>query len=215
MGGNLLGGLDQGRVGSLRADVAINAYARAVTDRIVVPIGRVMVRMGMTANALTLVGLLGTFVGLGIILSGRPVLGAATAGVAAVLDAFDGTVARLRGTQSQLGAFYDSVADRMSDTAVFATAAWIVRDDALAFAVVMVALGMASATSYIRAKAESLGWTATVGLVERTERLLLMLVALGLGFVEVAAWILAVGGTITVAQRLAAVIGQARQGSRA
>ena len=210
-GGLLTEGGSRGRI-SLPT-VAISAHGRRITDRVVVPIGQLLVRVHVTANALTTIGLLGTIAGLAVILAGYPFAGAATAAAAAVLDALDGTVARLTGTQSQLGSFYDSVSDRVSDVAIFSTAAWIVRDDPVAFTVVSIALGSALVTSYIRAKAESLGWDASVGIVERPERVILMLSALGLGFVELAAWLLAAGGLVTIAQRLLAVVRQSRAAS--
>lgn len=190
--------------------MAVNAYARSTTDRIVVPIGRVLVALGVTANSLTFLGLVLVLVGMAVVLTGRPFTGAAIAGFAAVLDALDGTVARLRGTSGQLGSFLDSVTDRLSDAAMFGVVAWLVRDDPLLFAVVVVALAAAQVTSYMRAKAESLGWDATVGLIERPERVFLLLAAIGLGFVPVAMWILAVGGAVTVVQRWVAVVRQAR-----
>jgi CDP-diacylglycerol--glycerol-3-phosphate 3-phosphatidyltransferase len=80
------------------------------------------------------------------------------------------------------------------------------------FTVALVALGAALLTSYIRAKAESLGWTATVGLLERPERVIILIVGIGLGLLPFALWVLAVGGTVTVAQRLRVVRRQAAQG---
>jgi CDP-diacylglycerol--glycerol-3-phosphate 3-phosphatidyltransferase len=190
--------------------VALNAYARAVTDRIVVPIGRGLVRVGVTPNWLTAMGFLLTLAGVGVVLWGHPLGGAILMGVGAVLDAFDGTVARLRGTEGPLGAFYDSVTDRFCDAAVFGAAAWLVRSDPLTFGVAMVAMGAAFITPYIRAKAEALGWVATVGVIERAERMLLLITAIGFEKVAVALWILAVGGVITVVQRLRAVVKQAQ-----
>ena len=189
--------------------MAVNAHFRSVTDRAVVPIGRGMVRLGLTANAITTIGLLGVFVGMGLLLAGRPVLGGWIVAGATVLDAFDGTVARLTDTESQMGAFYDSVADRISDATIFAACAWVAREDPLVFTLVMVAFAAALITSYIRAKAESLGWNATVGLIERPERVAIILPAVGYGFLWLGAWILAVGGVITILQRLHAVYGQA------
>ena len=72
-----------------------------------------------------------------------------------------------------------------------------------------VALAAALITSYVRAKAESLGWDATVGLIERPERVVIILLAVGYGFLVWGAGILAVGGVITIVQRLHAVYGQA------
>ena len=190
--------------------MAVNAYFRSTTDRAVVPLARGMAAIGLTPNAITTVGLLGVFVGMGVLLSGRPVLGGWIVAAATVLDAFDGTVARLTGTSSQIGAFYDSVADRVADATIFAACAWVARDEPIVFTLVMVAFAAALITSYIRAKAESLGWDATVGIIERPERMAVIIPAVGLGYLAVGAWILAVGGLITIAQRLVAVVKQAR-----
>lgn len=192
--------------------MALNAYARTLTDRAVVPIGRGLVALGATANWITFVGLLLTLAGVAIVLAGSPFWGAAVVAVGAILDAFDGTVARLRGADSPFGSFYDSVTDRVGDAAILGAAVWLVRDDALLFAVAVVALTGAQITSYIRAKAESLGWQATVGIIERPERVLIVLVAIGLGFLPIALWILAIGSLVTIAQRLRAVVVQAGRG---
>lgn len=189
--------------------MALNAYARTTTDRVVLPIARSMVRAGLTANWLTFGGFAGTVLGAGIVLSGRSALGAVVLAAAASVDAFDGTVARLRGSVTAFGSFYDSVMDRMSDAVIFGAAAWLVRDDPVAFTVAVVALASALVTSYIRAKAESLGWEATVGLVERPERLIVVILGLGFEVVEPALWLLAVGGLVTIAQRFRAVLRQA------
>lgn len=188
--------------------MALNAYARSATDRVVLPIARVLVRAGATANWLTFAGIVGTVLGTAIVLTGRSLLGALVLVVACAVDAFDGSVARLRGSSSAFGSFYDSVADRISDAVIFGGVAWLVRDDPLSFTLAIVALSTALITSYVRAKAESLGWDATVGLVERPERLILILAGIGLGLVEVALWLLAIGGAVTIAQRFRAVLRQ-------
>ena len=190
--------------------MAINAYARAVTDRAVVPIAKGLVRAGATPDWLTFFGLVVTLVGVWVVLVGSDFWGAAIMGVGAITDAFDGTVARLRGSSGKWGSFYDSVTDRVSDGAILGLAAWLVREDALAFGAAIVALVGAQLTSYIRAKAESLGWEATVGIIERPERMLIAISAIGLGFLEIALWVLVVGSAVTVAQRLRTVLQQAR-----
>lgn len=189
--------------------MAINAYARAVSDRVVAPIAKGMVRAGATPNWITFVGLVITMAGVGVVLTGRPLMGAIVMALGAALDAFDGAVARLRGTSGPFGAFYDSVTDRISDAAIFGAAAWLVRENPATFAVAIVAMGAAQVTPYIRAKAESLGWDATVGVIERAERVVILIIAIGLGFLPIALWILAIGGLITIAQRLVAVVRQA------
>ncbi len=189
--------------------MAINAYGRGVTDRLVLPVAGLLVRLGATANWLTFAGFVGTVAGMTILLAGAPRIGAVVAALAACVDALDGAVARLRGSTSAFGAFYDSVMDRVSDMVLFGTALWLVKDRPVLFAVGLVALGAALVTSYVRAKAESLGWSATVGVVERPERLIILLLALGFRFEALALWILAAGGLVTVAQRLRAVLRQA------
>ncbi len=190
--------------------MAVNAYFRSATDTVVVPLARGMAKAGLTPNAITTIGLVGVFVGMGLLLAGHPVLGGWIVAVATILDAFDGTVARLTNSQSTMGAFYDSVADRVADATIFAACAWVAREDPLVFTLVMVAFAAALITSYIRAKAESLGFDATVGIIERPERVAIILLAVGYGYLAVGAWLLAVGGLFTIGQRLWAVLKQAR-----
>ena len=189
--------------------MALNAYARSATDRLVVPIARWLVHLGATPNWITTAGLVGTAAGCAIVLLGAPVPGGILLTAAVLTDAFDGAVARERGMTSPLGSFYDSVADRVSDALLFSTAAWLARDDAVLFGLAMVALAAAFTTSYMRAKAESLGWNATVGLVERPERLIILIPGIGLGLLWIALPLLAAGGCLTVAQRGRAVLRQA------
>jgi CDP-diacylglycerol--glycerol-3-phosphate 3-phosphatidyltransferase len=188
--------------------VAINAYARAVTDRLVVPIARGLVRIGVTPNWLTFFGLVTTLLGVVAVLRyGR--VGAFVLALGTATDAFDGSVARLRSSASRFGAFYDSVTDRVSDAAILGAAVWLVRDDPVLFGVAMVALAGAQLTSYVRAKAESLGWTATVGVIERPERMAIIVLGIGFDLLAPALWLLAIGSLVTVAQRLRAVLSQA------
>ena len=189
--------------------MAINAYARAVTDRLVVPVARGLVRLGVTPNWLTLFGLVTTLAGVAVVLTVGPRPGAVVLAVGALADALDGTVARLRGSSSPLGSFYDSVTDRISDAAILGAATWLVREDPVLFAAAVVALAGAQITSYVRAKAEALGWRATVGIVERPERMAIVILGMGLGLLPLAVWLLAVGAVATVAQRLLVVVRQA------
>lgn len=191
-------------------DLALNAYARAVTDRIVAPLARGLVRLGFTANALTVMGLLLTFAGAAIVVAGDARAGALVLATGTAADGLDGAVARVRGTAGPLGAFYDSVADRVGDIVLFGAAAWLVRDEPVLFTVAVVALGGAQLTSYVRAKAESLGWEATVGIFERAERVIILILALFFDLLAVALWLLALGSLVTVVQRLRAVRAQAR-----
>jgi CDP-diacylglycerol--glycerol-3-phosphate 3-phosphatidyltransferase len=189
--------------------VALNAYARTATDKFLTPVGRSLVRIGATPNGLTTVGLITTFAGAAVVVSGYHLVGALILALGTATDAFDGVVARLRGNATKFGAFYDSVTDRVSDVVLFGVAIWLVHDDPLLFVIALIALGGALLTSYIRAKAESLGWHATVGLLEHAERVIIMIIAIAVDMVPVALWILAVGAVITVVQRLREVMLQA------
>lgn len=188
--------------------MVLNAYARTATDRVVLPIARGLVSAGATANWLTFTGMVLTLVGVAVVLGVGPRVGAAVLALATALDAFDGTVARLRGSSSPFGAFYDSVCDRVSDAALFGGLAWLVRDDPLLFVVAIVALAGAQITSYIRAKAESLGWDATVGVIERPERVIIVVLAVFFDLVPLALWVLALGALVTIGQRVVAVLRQ-------
>lgn len=189
--------------------MALNAYARTLTDRIAEPVARVLARLGFSANGLTLAGLCVVVVGVALVVTGRPRVGAAVIAVGSIVDAFDGALARQRGTDGKLGAFADSVTDRAGDIALFGAAAWLVRDDPVTFTVAVVAFGGAQLTSYIRARAESLGWEATVGIIERAERVIVLIFAFFFGFVGLAVWVLAAGSLVTIGQRLVAVTRQA------
>lgn len=187
----------------------LNAHARTLTDRLVMPIARALARLGFTPNWLTFLGMTLTVLGVALVLVGLRVTGALVLAVGLLTDAFDGSVARVRGSASSFGAFYDSVADRVGDAVVFGGLAWLMLPDPLLFALVMVAFSTATLTSYIRAKAESLGWTATVGVLERAERMMIVVAGLLFDIVPLALAVLALGGVITVLQRVWTVWRQA------
>jgi phosphatidylglycerophosphate synthase len=132
-------------------------------------------------------------------------------------DLLDGTMARLAGKVSKWGAFLDATMDRFGDAAIFGGLAyyfaWV--HDRPMFILALVCLVSGAVTSYARAKAESLGYECAVGVVERGERLVVSLVATGLAglgvpFVQaIALWVLAIGSTVTVVQRILHVRKQA------
>ena len=190
--------------------MTLSSHARGFTDRLAIPVGRGLVRLGVTADALTVTGLLLGVAGAAMVLTVDPLAGGLVLAVGALIDGLDGTVARLRGAESRLGGFFDSVADRMSEGVLFGVVAWMVRDDPAVLALALVAALMAQLTSYVRAKAESLGWDASGGVVERPERMLIIIPGIAFEIVPVALVILAVGTTLTVVQRVVAVRRQSR-----
>ena len=200
----------------------LGQHGRGLTKALFTPLALAMARVGITPDMLTVAGTVLT-VGVAVatlpqgrFLAGPPLLGLALAG-----DSLDGILARATGRSSVFGAFLDSTLDRLADGAVFASlAAWAaltMRTDSAVLRTVTVCLALAcivlaAAVPYARARAESIGAVAAVGIAERTDRLVVALVAtfaVGLGAPQ---WVLsaalgyvALASFITVVQRIAVV----------
>ena len=136
--------------------------------------------------------------------------------VGGLMDTLDGVVAKAAGTASKRGAFFDSVADRVADALIFGGMAWYLasgRDPRLALLPFAI-LGVSAVISYERAKAESLGYDAKGGLMERAERLILLGIALALHVILVPLLALLLGLSVfTAVQRFAKVWAQASRAS--
>ncbi|MDG4788318.1 CDP-alcohol phosphatidyltransferase family protein [Micromonospora sp. WMMD1102] len=194
--------------------------ARAGMTRVVEPIARTLLRVGVTPNAVTVAGTLGVVLG-SVLLGARGYLvaGALVVTFFALTDLLDGTMARMRGGSSRFGAFLDSSMDRVSDGAVFgAVAYWLAtQDDRVGVAAALICLVAGGLVSYVKARAEGLGMTCNVGIAERTERLLIvgvggLLTGLGLSWALVTAlWLLAAVSVFTVGQRMTHVYRQAQR----
>ncbi len=188
--------------------MAIDSRARNAVRRLLDPVGAVLARAGVTANWLTAAGILLTGVAAVLVVKDRLTAAGFVLVAGSLADTLDGPVARARGTTSLAGSFYDSVADRVADGLILSAVAWAVREDPVLFAVTAVALVAAQVTSYIRAKAESLGVMCTIGMLERAERAIALI--LGLIFhrwlLGPVLWLLAIGGSVTVLQRMVHVV---------
>jgi CDP-diacylglycerol---glycerol-3-phosphate 3-phosphatidyltransferase len=192
---------------------------RAGMTRVVEPIARGLLRAGVTPNAVTVTGTLGVLVGaLGFGARGHLVAGAIIVTFFALTDLLDGTMARMSGGSTKFGAFLDSSMDRVADSAVFgAVAYWFAtRDDHSGVAAAVLCLAAGSLVSYVKARAEGLGMTANVGIAERADRLVVVLVATGLvGWflpeivLAVVLALLALASLVTVVQRMLEVRRQA------
>ncbi|MDH3678948.1 MAG: CDP-alcohol phosphatidyltransferase family protein [Acidimicrobiia bacterium] len=181
---------------------------RAAVERSVDPVGARLARFGVTANALTVSGVGAASVAAVLIGRGRLGWGAVALAVAAVPDLLDGPVAKATGPASLRGAFFDSTADRVTDTLLLAGVIWyFIDEDRGHVAMVPVAVMAASwLISYQRAKAESLGLEAKGGVMERAERL----ITLGIGLIVPGAllpvlWLMLALTLITAIQRFALV----------
>ena len=177
-------------------------FPRAVA-RLTEPLGRGLARVGLTPNTLTTLGLILTASAALLIAQGRYGAGAAVLLLGGAMDVFDGAVARASGRSTPYGGFYDSVTDRIADGLVLIGLAWSLVDRPRLLLLVLVGLVAAQVTSYVRARAESIDLECSVGLMERTERGVVVLVGLlGGPLLEPALWVLAGAGVVTVLQRI-------------
>jgi len=193
---------------------------RAGLTRLFTPVADVLLRWGVSPDAVTIVGTLGVAVAalwlfpLGHLFAGTLVI---TAFVFS--DSLDGVMARRSGRASDWGAFLDSTLDRVADAAVFGGLVlyFVLRtDDHLGAGLAVACLALGALVPYARARAESLGMTANVGIAERADRLLAVLVAtflVGLGLPRAVLvtilGLLAVASAVTVVQRMQTVHRQA------
>ena len=198
----------------------LSVISRPTLNRIVEPLARGLLRIGVSPNAVTVAGSVGVvaasviFAAHGHLLAGTLIITGC-----ALTDLLDGTMARLRGSKSKWGALLDSTVDRISDAAVLGGVAyWLATTNQHRGATLaLVCLILGQLVSYVKARAEGLGFSANVGLAERAERLLILGVGgllAGLGLkpaLEVALWVLAALSVITIAQRMIHVYRQARE----
>jgi len=188
------------------------------------PFVRLFIRMGISPDAVTLVGTLGVSAGALIFFPrGELLIGVLFITAFVFSDLIDGRMAREMGRVSKFGAFWDSTLDRIGDGAIFGGLALYFAgtgahqgDSYLYLCVTLWCLVMGSVTSYARARAESLGMDARGGIAERADRLVSILVMTGLGalldlpiLMYVTLWALAVASTYTVVFRVLKVRRQA------
>ncbi|BFU43723.1 phosphatidylinositol phosphate synthase [Krasilnikovia sp. MM14-A1004] len=185
--------------------------ARAVVSHVVDPTARFLLRLGVTPNAVTVAGTVGVLVGSTVAAFGHIFWGVWIVTACALTDVLDGTMARMRGGASKFGALLDSSMDRIADAAVFGAVAFYLAERGNPYGGMVAALLCLAAgqiVSYVKARAQSLGLDADVGIAERLERLLIvgvggLLTSAGLIWgLPAALWVLAVLSVITVFQRL-------------
>jgi CDP-diacylglycerol---glycerol-3-phosphate 3-phosphatidyltransferase len=160
----------------------LDGQFRSTVDKTVKPIGQSLKQTGLTADHFTALGLVLSLLTAIAIGAGQLRVGLLLVLLTGLCDTFDGAVAKAAGTSSSRGAFFDSVADRVSDALLFGGVAWYLADTRPGL-LVMIPVGVLAASgliSYQRAKAEALGFAAKGGLMERAERIILL--AFGLLF---------------------------------
>jgi CDP-diacylglycerol--glycerol-3-phosphate 3-phosphatidyltransferase len=175
------------------------------------PVGSSLRRSGITADQMTAVGLVLSALCAVAIGSGRLIIGLLLLILSAVPDVLDGAVAKASGTASPRGAFFDSVSDRVSDGLVLGGVAWYIagHDGGRATLLPFAVLAVSSLISYERAKAESLGYSARGGLMERAERIIAICFGLAFGLLVPVLWIMLALTSFTAVQRFLKVWHQA------
>ena len=197
---------------------------RAFWTRLLSPVAHLLLRLGVSPDAVTLVGTIGVAAGALVFFPrGELLVGVLVITAFVFSDLIDGYMARSRGTTSRFGAFWDSTLDRVGDGAVFGGLVLYYAgpgDSDVYLTLSLVCLVMGGVTSYARARAESLGMRADVGIAERADRLVAILVMTGLSdllglplLMEVTLWALALASSVTVVQRVLAVRRQALAGA--
>lgn len=192
----------------------ISAHLKPQVTRLINPVVTTAARLGITANAVTIVGAIGTAgSALYFYPQGKFFIGTLVICFFALSDLFDGAIARLTNSSgTPWGGFLDSTIDRMTDATILIGVLLYIGDkDSVAAILILISLVTGGLIPYIRAKAESMSIECSGGLAERTERIVISLTAIGfygLGFdfaLILGFGLLSIFGVITVAQRLVIV----------
>ena len=165
------------------------------------PVNLALHRLRISADHLTLAGIVFGALAAIAFAEGRLPLGGLFLALAGAADMLDGSLARAAGSASPFGSFIDSVADRATDVLILGGLAWHFRTTT-ELAVVLVAIGGSFLVSYTKARAEGLGIACDVGLMERPERMILLIAGALSGLMRTAVWALAVLSLVTAAQRV-------------
>ena len=192
----------------------ISSALKPAVTRLINPLARAALRVGLTPNSVTILGALGLIISAAYFYSTEQYfVGTLVITVFALSDLFDGAMARISDEgATSWGGFLDSTIDRVTDSAIVISLALpLIREEDLLAYPAVVALVTGVLIPYIRAKAESFNIACSVGITERTERLVIILVAAGfhgLGvpyILAIGIWTLSVLGLVTVFQRLQVV----------
>lgn len=175
-------------------------------------IGAFLHKLGVKPNVITFIGLAGTAAGSVFVATGELVIGGVIIMVMSAVDVLDGAVARAGGEPEDFGAFVDSVSDRYSELIVFGSLLWyfVERGDYVGAVITFLAAAGSVLVSYVRARAQSLGFEAKVGILTRLERIMVIGPALIFKIPLIGVCLVAVLGNITAIQRVLHVRRQAR-----
>lgn len=183
---------------------SLEMFLRKFFKGVIDPIARFLLRIGFKPNMITYLGLLITTGASALVVTDHIQWAGIVLLIGAPLDVVDGSMARLLGHSSMYGAFIDSVTDRYSELVMFGGLLiyYVLQANLTACILVFVAAAGSVMVSYVKARAEGLGFSAKIGLLTRVERLIVMISCLILNIPMVALWIIAVLANITAFQRI-------------
>ena len=196
--------MEKSAVTSTTSKKTFTDYLRLWFKWVLDPLGRFFLGLGFTPNMITALGVIGNIVGAFYLARGELLIGAILVAVMTPVDALDGTMARLRGEASDWGAFVDSVSDRYSELIIYGGLLYyyLTLGDVTGGMLVFAAAAGSILVSYVRARAEGLGYEAKVGLLTRAERYLVLAPALVFNQLYLGLGILAVFANFTALQRI-------------
>lgn len=191
---------------------------RAAYVKLSTPVAKGALRIGLTPDSVTIIGTAGTVIAaLTLFPIGQLWWGSVAVWFFVLADMLDGAMARVRGGGTRFGAVLDATCDRIADGAVFCGLMWWAAfglKSASLVVATLICLVTSQVISYIKARAEASGLRGDGGLIERPERLIIVLAGAGLSdlpffplpwALPIAMWILAAASLVTVAQRLHSV----------
>jgi len=178
---------------------------RNLAYRITGPVVRILSKSGITPNALTFINLAVNLIAAYVIATGHFLLGGVLVLVAGLFDLLDGALARFTEQATRFGAILDSVVDRISEAAILCgLLIWYIPQEEAGLEIVLIFVVLIGSflVSYIRARAEGLGWQCQVGLFTRAERVIVLAIGLLANQIFIALCVLVVFVFITIVQRL-------------
>lgn len=192
--------------------ISIELLLRKLFKGVLDAVAGFFLKIGLTPNAVTLLGLVGSIAAAVLVALGMPMWGGIVLLLMAPLDAVDGAMARLSGKTLKFGAFLDSVIDRYSELCIYAAILYMFFQQGHLWGVMLsfAAASGAVLVSYTRARAEALGFEAKVGVMTRVERSIVMIVGLLFGIILIALVIIAVLAHLTAILRMVTVWKQAK-----
>ena len=179
-------------------------YLRLWFKWVLDPLAGFLIRLGLTPNMVTGLGLLGNTIGAIYLARGEMLTGGIWIALMTPVDALDGTMARLRGESSDFGAFVDSVSDRYSELIIYGGLLYhfLLRGEPLGGMLTFGAAAGSVLVSYVKARAEGLGYEAKVGLLTRAERYIVLAPSLIFNQLNIGLGIIAIFANITALQRV-------------